>query len=231
MAFEGWNLIRFKSEIARLTAEIAKLTAEIAQAKINQAAGASYAGHMAKINALERAKAAAETMLASVRAAMVAYEASLVPAVVETGAQQVAKTTLRQRLVAALASRLGVTLATAGRIASGLSIAGLIALLLSLGVMIYNRFGGGSEVAEKPCPPLVMVRKLCPYARPGSSIDGECKPGFCWDGGYGHSLACKQENLNVPNTTVTDLNDLWCQPGFPKQVRDRCTGVLLRCER
>jgi hypothetical protein len=59
---------------------------------------------------------------------------------------------------------------------------------------------------------------------------GECGPGFCWDGGPQGTLACKQENTNVPNAHLNDLNNLVCNDGFGTQMRDPCTGVLLRCD-
>jgi hypothetical protein len=84
--------------------------------------------------------------------------------------------------------------------------------------------------AEAPCPEQIPRLKICPYAVQNAEVR-PCPPGWCWDGGYNHSLACKQENLNVPNAHPTDLNDLWCNDGFTKKVIDRCTKVLLRCEK
>ncbi|MBI4955823.1 MAG: hypothetical protein HY908_27640 [Myxococcales bacterium] len=85
------------------------------------------------------------------------------------------------------------------------------------------------EPPQPPCPEKVKSSKLCPWSPKGAS-SGPCDPGFCFDGGFNHSLACKQENQNVPNAHPTDLNDLVCNDGFRSQVRDRCSGVLLRCE-
>jgi hypothetical protein len=213
--------------------------------------------------------------LAALQTAAATGAGATLPAVVgEKAVEEVAKKGLRDRLVAAIASRLGIGIVAAGRILTGFTIAGLLLLLLQLGGYVYNRnrcpappaqgqpvqqsmfvfaqflfnpcgndsssstgsggSGGGTTTGGQPgataCAQQPQVRKKCPWTPEGFEVK-ECGPGFCYDGGPRGTLACKQENQNVPNARVNDLNNIFCADGFTTPVRDPCTGVLLRCER
>jgi hypothetical protein len=140
----------------------------------------------------------------------------------------------------ALARRLGLmALEGAATVAAGISTATLIGVgavvagAILIGGYIWSR--GEAPVQPGPrgtgenCPEQTRTARKCPWTPDGYTI-GECTPGFCWDGGPQGTLACKQENTKVPNAHLNDMNNLVCNDGFGSQVRDPCTGVLLRCD-
>jgi hypothetical protein len=97
---------------------------------------------------------------------------------------------------------------------------------------IYQRWQApaGQQAGTEPCPPLTPEYRRCPWTPEQYTISSPCTEGFCFDGGPQGTLACKQENTDVPNARLTDLRDVVCNDGFPNAVRDRCTNVLLRCD-
>jgi len=138
------------------------------------------------------------------------------------------------------ARKLGLmALEGAAATAAGISTATLLGIgavvvgAILIGGYIWSR--GEAPVEPGPrgtgedCPQQTMTARPCPWMPTGYSV-GECGPGFCWDGGPQGTLACKQENTNVPNAHLNDLNNLVCNDGFGTPVRDPCTGVLLRCD-
>lgn len=76
------------------------------------------------------------------------------------------------------------------------------------------------------CAPLVKEARLCPWS-PKSASAQACGPGFCWDGGFNGSLACKQETLPA-NAVRIDLSGIKCEAGYTAQ-QDVCTGVVTAC--
>jgi hypothetical protein len=76
------------------------------------------------------------------------------------------------------------------------------------------------------CAPLVKEARLCPWS-PKSATAQLCGPGFCWDGGFTGTLACKQETLPA-NAVRIDLNNIKCSDGFTAQ-QNVCTGVVTAC--
>ncbi|NWJ48223.1 MAG: hypothetical protein HXX08_20400 [Chloroflexi bacterium] len=76
------------------------------------------------------------------------------------------------------------------------------------------------------CPSPVTVNKLCPWS-PKDAGSQPCGEGFCWDGGFNGSLACKQES-SVPNSGRTYTTDLVCNEGY-EAVRNPCTNVITSC--
>jgi cell division septation protein DedD len=76
------------------------------------------------------------------------------------------------------------------------------------------------------CAPLVKEARLCPWSPKGATAQ-LCGPGFCWDGGFTGTLACKQETLPA-NAVRIDLNNIKCSDGFVAQ-QNVCTGVVTAC--
>lgn len=121
------------------------------------------------------------------------------------------------------------------------TVAGAIAVTAVLGGIVYGAatfIGGrsgdqpvapGTRGTGANCPPQTPRLQRCPWT-PADATLQPCPPGYCWDGGFRGTLACKQENQRVPNARLNDLNNLMCNDGF-RPVRDPCSGVLLRCER
>jgi hypothetical protein len=78
------------------------------------------------------------------------------------------------------------------------------------------------------CAPLVKEARLCPWS-PKNAEAKACGPGFCWDGGFNGSLACKQETLPA-NAVRIDLSGVKCEAGYTAQT-NVCTGVVTACVR
>jgi len=90
--------------------------------------------------------------------------------------------------------------------------------------------GPSARATGQACPDMTPVAHNCPWS-PQTGVEvGSCKPGYCYDAGYNHTLACKQENQSVPNAHLNDLDNLVCNDGYPVPVHDPCTGLLLRCD-
>jgi len=70
-------------------------------------------------------------------------------------------------------------------------------------------------------------RRLCPWS-PKSASAEPCSPGFCWDGGFQGSLACKPE-VEIPNGHRNDLSNIICNGGF-HLVFEECTGIPKSCD-
>jgi hypothetical protein len=80
--------------------------------------------------------------------------------------------------------------------------------------------------ANQPCPTLVLEYRRCPWTPQDASVQ-PCPPGFCWDGGFQGSLACKQEEA-PPNSHRGSLYEVICDDGYVAE-QDPCTHVIARC--
>jgi hypothetical protein len=87
----------------------------------------------------------------------------------------------------------------------------------------------GPRMTGADCPDKTPRMERCPWT-PASAEIQPCAPGYCFDGGFNASDACKPENQHIPNAHLSDLNDLICNDGYPVHVTDPCTGLLLRCD-
>lgn len=83
-----------------------------------------------------------------------------------------------------------------------------------------------SATVANTCAVPVKEARLCPWSPKGAKAE-PCGPGFCWDGGFNGSLACKQETLPA-NAGRNDTNGAKCEAGYTAQV-DACTNVVLAC--
>jgi hypothetical protein len=93
----------------------------------------------------------------------------------------------------------------------------------------FNAYPAPPETV--PCPPVdssTWPRRLCPWSPQNATIEQACAPGFCWDGGYIGSGACKPEK-DVPNSYRSYTRDILCKDGF-YLVREPCTNIPLNCE-
>lgn len=83
---------------------------------------------------------------------------------------------------------------------------------------------------KAPCPPIPVAsfqRRLCPWSPKDVSAE-PCSAGFCWDGGFRGTLACKPEK-DVPGGYRNDLNNILC-PAGSHLVLEECSGVPTSCE-
>jgi hypothetical protein len=76
------------------------------------------------------------------------------------------------------------------------------------------------------CGPAVKEVRLCADSPKGAAAQA-CGPGFCWDGGFNHSLACKQEDLPA-HAHRSYTNDVLCDDGYSAAV-NACTSVVTAC--
>lgn len=171
-------------------------------------------------------------VLRAVRAMAPVVEGELAPVAVAGGG--LAVTEGSTGLLATVAGWLGISVGT-------LAIGALVVGAVAVGGAIYMRTRTAAAATEpaaqqevevvtppEPCPPLVREARLCPWS-PKSAAAKPCGPGYCWDGGFNGSLACKQEVL-PDNASRIDLSGVTCNPGFSEQ-RDRCTNVVSACTR
>lgn len=82
-----------------------------------------------------------------------------------------------------------------------------------------------------PCPPddpASWPRRLCPWSPQNAAIEKACEPGFCWDGGFIGSGACKPEK-DIPNSYRSYTRDILCKDGF-HMVKEECSNVPSSCE-
>lgn len=76
------------------------------------------------------------------------------------------------------------------------------------------------------CSAQTKTVKLCPDSPKGAAAQA-CGPGFCWDGGYNHTLACKQEVLPA-NAHRGYTSEVICNDGYAAAV-DSCSNVVTAC--
>jgi hypothetical protein len=189
-------------------------------------------------SAIAAEQAAAQATAAGLeQAAIQAARRKAVEAVLSQPLREVAKRGVMATVTEGLAAMGRAAARNAGGVFLGLSTAawwllGAGVAAIAIGGYIYTRGDApiepGARATGAQCPPVVRTARKCPWTPANYSV-GECTPGFCWDGGPQGSLACKQENTpaNAGRTYTTDVR---CNDGF-KEVRDRCTGVILHCER
>jgi hypothetical protein len=73
-----------------------------------------------------------------------------------------------------------------------------------------------------------VLARACAWTEPGSPT-GSCFPGFCFDGGAGGSGDCKQQAAPAHSRRDESM-DVVCDEGF-RDMRDRCTNAVTRCDR
>jgi hypothetical protein len=122
--------------------------------------------------------------------------------------------------------RLGLRLGARRVLVGALGIVGTALTVIWIGSTIWGLIRPSSGPSNRPCPTPVLEYRRCPWTPQDASIQ-PCRPGFCWDGGFQGSLACKQEK-DVPNSRRGELRDIICNDGYVAE-QDPCTGVILRC--
>jgi hypothetical protein len=97
-----------------------------------------------------------------------------------------------------------------------------------IGSAVWHWARPSKSTANQPCPPAVLDYRPCPWTPEDADLQ-PCLPGFCWDGGFQGSLACKQEK-DVPNAHRGSLMEIICNDGYVPEL-DPCLGTILRCVR
>ncbi|MBK9072278.1 MAG: hypothetical protein IPL79_14960 [Myxococcales bacterium] len=86
---------------------------------------------------------------------------------------------------------------------------------------------GSSGNGLRACPPAATTRERCPWTPADASVS-ECPAGWCWDGGFVGSLACKQPETPI-GASRNDLNDVKCPAGTTSRS-DPCSRVVVACD-